>query len=44
MKRHSTYVPLSVRQSRIVTWLWRRTEAGSWFGYDRAKALARRLP
>ncbi len=46
-RRHNgidAYVPLAVRESRIVTWLWRHTEAGGWLDYQRAKRLARWLP
>jgi hypothetical protein len=38
------YVPLAVRRSRIVSLLWRHTEAGGWLTYDRACWLAKRLP
>jgi hypothetical protein len=38
------YVPLSIRQSRATTWLWRHSKPDGWLHYDRARRLARLLP
>lgn len=44
MTARQGYVPRSIRQSHIVTWLWVRTAPDSWLGYQLGRWLARRLP